>query len=117
MRLQAVRECGRVVDFVWQSASQAAAHLLHREPQALLGLCLRQVIVAGRRGHPTLTDRYRRVLEDGRALAFNQAQLFQGWQEILIHRVVPAGDGVRVSLISLSANRRAQIARLQASAV
>ena len=117
MRLLAVRLRGRVVDFVWESASSAAAHLLHCDPAALLGRRLREVAAAGPLGHPALIDRYRRVLEDGNAQSFEQVHRVEGRQEIVIHRVVPVSDGVNVTLTNLSADRRAQIARLQIHAL
>ena len=113
MRLQALRVSGRVVDFTWESASSAAAHLLHCDPAALLGRRLREVVAVGPLGHPALIDRYRRVLEHGNAQSFEQVHFVEGRQEIVIHRVVPVSDGVTVSLTNLSADRRAQIARLQ----
>ena len=113
MRLQAVRLREGVVDFVWESASDAAAQLLHCDPAALLGRRLREVAAAGPLGHPALIDRYRRVLEHGNAQSFEQVHIVEGRQEIVIHRVVPVGDGVNVTLTNLSADRRAQIARLQ----
>ena len=113
MRLQAVREHGRVVDFVWRSASNAAAHLLHRDPYDLIGERMRDVEASGPVGHPALSERYRRVLEQGHALSFEQVHVVAGRQEVVIHRVVPEHDGVTVTLTNLSINRRAQIARLQ----
>ena len=117
MRLQAVRERGRVVDFVWQSASNAAAHLLHCDPYELIGERLRDVEAAGPLGHPVLIERYRHVLEQGHALSFEQVHVVAGRQEVVIHRVVPERDGVTVTLTNLSVNRRAQIARLQINAL
>ena len=117
MRLQAVRERGRVVDFVWRSASNAAAHLLHCDPYELVGERMRDIEAAGPLGHPALIDRYRRVLEQGHALSFEQVHVVAGRQEVVIHRVVPERDGVSVTLTNLSVNRRAQIARLQRDAL
>ncbi len=117
MRLQAVRERGRVVDFVWRSASNAAAHLLHCDPYELIGERLRDVEAAGPLGHPALIERYRHVLEQGHALSFEQVHVVAGRQEVVIHRVVPERDGVTVTLTNLSVNRRAQIARLQINAL
>ena len=117
MRLQAVREHGRVVDFVWRSASNAAAHLLHRDPYDLIGERMRDVEASGPVGHPALSERYRRVLEQGHALSFEQVHVVAGRQEVVIHRVVPERDGVTVTLTNLSVNRRAQIARLQVDAL
>ena len=116
MQLRAVRERGRVVDFVWIFASSAAAELLHCDPLTLRGRRLREVAAAGPLGHPVLIERYRRVLEHGNAQSFEQVHLVDGRQEIVIHRVVPEGDGVLVTLTNLSANRRAQIQRLRIDA-
>ena len=113
MRLQAVRLRGQVVDFVWESTTSAAAHLLRCDPAALLGRRLREVAAVGPLGHPALIDRYRRVLEHGNAQSFEQVHVVEGRQELVIHRVVPVNDGVNVTLTNLSADRRAQIARLQ----
>lgn len=117
MRLSAVRERGLVVDFVWRSASNAAAHLLHCDPYDLIGERMRDVKAAGPLGHPALIERYRRVLEQGHALSFEQVHVVAGRQEVVIHRVVPERDGVAVTLTNLSVNRRAQVARLQRDAM
>lgn len=114
MHLQAVRERGRVIDFTWESAGSVAARLLHCDPLALQGQrLLRNAVIAGPLGHPALIDRYRRVLEHGNAQSFEQVHLVDGQQEIVIHRVVREGDGVTVTLTNLSAERRAQVLRLQ----
>lgn len=114
MRLQAVRERGHVVDFTWESAGSAAAYLLHCDPLALRGQSLlRNEVIAGPLGHPALIDRYRRVLEHGNAQSFEQVHLVDGQQDVVIHRVVPEGDGVTVTLTNQSAERRAQVLRLQ----
>jgi PAS fold len=113
MQLNALRQRGRIVDFVWEFASDAAAALLRCHPHTLRGRYLRDVAAAGPLGHPALIDRYRRVLEHGNARSFEQIHLVNGRQEIVIHRVVPEGDGVLVTLTNLSANRRAQIQRLR----
>lgn len=117
MRLQAVREHGRVVDFVWRSANNAAAHLLHCDPYDLIGERLRDIEAAAPVGHPALSERYRSVLEHGHALSFEQVHVVAGRQEVVIHRVVPERDGVSVTMTNLSVNRRAQIARLKIDAV
>ena len=113
MQLRAVRERGRVVDFVWIFASSVAAELLHCDPLTLRGRSLREVVTAGPLGHPALIERYRRVLEHGNSQSFEQVHLVDGRQEIVIHRVAREGDGVMVTLTNLSADRRAQILRLQ----
>lgn len=113
MRLLAVRKHGRVVDFVWRSATSAAAHLLHCDPYDLVGESLRELEKAGPLGHPALLERYRCVLEEGHAQSFEQVHVVAGRQEAVIHRVVPERDGVAVTLTNLSVDRRAQSARLQ----
>lgn len=117
VRLQAMRECGIVVDFTWHSASSAAARLLHCDPKTLIGKRLRDIGAAGPLGHPRLIERYRHILEQGRAHSFEQVHGLMGRQEVVIHRVVSQGDGVTVTLTNLSADRRAQIARLQINAL
>jgi hypothetical protein len=115
--LKAVRLDGRVIDFTWESASDTAARLLHCDPLALRGRRLRNAGAAGPLCHPALIDRYRRVLEHGNAQSFDQVHVVEGRQEVVIHRVVPDNDGVTVTLTNLSADRRAQIARLQVNAL
>lgn len=116
MRLMAVREHGRVVDFVWRSATNAAAHLLHRDPYELIGERMREIEAASPLNQPALSERYRQVLEQGHALSFEQVHVVAGRQEVVIHRVVPERDGITVTLTNLSVDRRAQIARLQLDA-
>lgn len=117
MRLQAVREHQRVVDFRCESVSAATAYLLHCHPLALRGKRLREVAAAGPLCHPALIDRYRHVLEHGRAQSFEQVHRVDGWQDIVIHHVVPEHDGVAVTLINVSTDRRARAHRLQSIAL
>ena len=77
-----MRERGRVVDFVWRSASNAAAHLLHRDPYELIGKRMRDIEAAGPLGHPALIDRHRRVLDPGHALSFEQMHVAAGRQAV-----------------------------------
>ena len=88
---------------------------MQSEAGALPGQHLCAVLAAGPLGQPDLVDRYRGVLEHGHARSFAQVHIVEGRPEVVIHRVVPEDDGVGVMLINLSANRRAQIARLQVS--
>jgi hypothetical protein len=101
MRLQAVREHRLVVDFRWEFASAAAAHLLRCHPLALRGKRLREA-AAGPLCNPALIERYRHVLD--------------GSQDIVVHHVVPEGDGVAVTLTNVSADRRARTLGLQSTA-
>jgi len=112
MRLLALRECGRVVDFTWESVNPAAAKLLRCDPLDLLRKSLSETVSGGPLGHPALIDRYRRVLEFGNAQSFAQVHLVDGHQDVVIHRVVRQGDGVAVTLTNLSADRRRQARRL-----
>jgi len=112
MRLRALREHGRVVDFTWESVDPAAARLLHCDPLDLLAKSLSETVSGGPLGHPALIDRYRRVLEFGNAQSFAQVHLVDGHQDVVVHRVVRHGDGVAVTLTNLSADRRKQARRL-----
>lgn len=113
MRLRAVRERGRIVDFTWNSVSPAAAKLLRCSPLELLGKGLSETVAGGPLGHPALIDRYRRVIEHGNAQSFAQVHVIDGQQDVVVHRVVRMGDGVEVSLTNLSADRRKQAWRLE----
>lgn len=113
MRLRAVRERGRVVDFSWESVSPAAAKLLRCQPPDLLARGLSETVSGGPLGHPALIDRYRRVLEYGNAQSFAQVHVVDGHQDVVVHRVVRMGDGVAVTLTNLSADRRQQAWRLE----
>ncbi len=114
MRLQAVRSrSGRVIDFVWHFATDAAAALLRCGPGVLPGKHLGAWQDAGPPGQPALVDRYRGIFEQGRTQSFDHTHWVDGRQDVVIHRVVREADGVAVTLINLSANRRAQALRLQ----
>ncbi len=110
MRLNAVREAGRIVDFQWQAANAAAARLMRCKPHELCGKCLLDVI-AGPMDHPALIDLYRRVLEHGNAQSFAQVHRVDGWHDVVVHHVVRSGDGVAVTLTNHSALRRELAAR------
>jgi hypothetical protein len=106
IRLQAVREYGRVIDFNWVFVSEAAARLLHCEPLLLYGRGLRANL-GGPLGNPALIERYRRVLENGNTQSFEQVHLASGRQDIIVHCVRRVEDGVEVMLTNSSAARRA----------
>jgi PAS domain-containing protein len=110
MRLTAVREAGRIVDFQWQAANAAAARLMRCKPHELCGKGLLDVI-AGPMDHPALIDLYRRVLEHGNAQSFAQVHRVDGWHDVVLHCVVRSGDGVTVTLTNQSALRRELAAR------
>ncbi len=113
MRLRAIRTRGEVVDFAWDFASDAAAALLRCHPVVLNGRTLCAWQDAGPIGQLPLLDRYRRILDEGRTQSFDHVHGVDGRQDVVIHRVVCDGDGVAVTLINLSANRRAQAFRLR----
>jgi hypothetical protein len=113
MRLRAIRSRGEVVDFAWDFASDAAAALLRCRPVVLNGRTLCAWQDGGPLGQPPLLDRYRRILDHGRTQSFDHVHAVDGRQDVVIHRVVCEGDGVAVTLINLSANRRAQALRLR----
>ena len=111
MLLVSVRNQGRIVDFRWEYANALAARLMHTHPLRVVGKGLREVL--GPLGHPALIDRYRRVVEHGNAQTFEQVHAVGGGQDLVLHRVVRSGDGVVVSLINLSAQRRRSMMQLQ----
>lgn len=111
MLLVAVREQGRVVDFRWEYANALAARLMQTHPLKLIGKGLREVV--GPLGHPALIDRYRRVVDHGNPQTFEQVHAVGDGQDLVLHRVIRSGDGVVVSLINLSAQRRRLMIQLQ----
>jgi hypothetical protein len=107
MRLLAVPRAGAMLDFRWDYISVAANALLPCRAWQLLGRCMSE----GRAGafdHPVLVERYRRVLEQGAARSFEQVHSVQGQQHLVVHHVACVGDGVKVTLIDLSAGRRSR---------
>ena len=113
MRLAALRERGRIVDFRWEYANAMAGRLMQTHPLQLIGKALRDV--GGPLGHPALIERYRRVVEHGNPQCFEQVHALGGGQDLVLHRIVRSGDGVLVCLTNLSAQRRQQIMHLAAS--
>lgn len=118
LRLQALREQGQVVDFSWQYADAAAARQLCCPPLGDGGEHPLEDL-ARRLIDQVVFERYRQVVDGG------EAQVFVWPLRVLdlplarieppdqvLHRVVRQGDGVTVTLINLSANRRRQAQRL-----
>jgi len=112
MRLAAVRERGRIVDFRWEYANAMAGRLMQTHPLQLIGKALRDV--GGPLGHPALIDRYRRVVDHGISQCFEQVHALGGGQDLVLHRIVRSGEGVLVCLTNLSAQRRQQLVQLAA---
>ncbi len=107
MRLRAVHRGGRVTDFMWVFVSASVARLMACNPLELRGRCMSEV-PAGLLSHPALVARYRHVLEHGIVQSFEQVHVVEGHQDIVVHRVARLDEGVVVTLINLSADRRAR---------
>ncbi|HEY6513764.1 MAG TPA: hypothetical protein VI032_17420 [Burkholderiaceae bacterium] len=106
MTLEAVRRGGVVVDFRWTFASARAGRLLGRHSLNLHGKCLRDVL-AGDPGPEMVFEQYRCVVEHGAARATLQVHRIRGAQDTVRHGAVRLNDGVAVTLINVSAARRA----------
>lgn len=107
MRLQAVRRGARTVDFTWDVVDVRAARALQHAQSELVGRGLLEVL-AGRRGHRSIFEHYRRVFESGVAEAALQLHIAHGSEDMYRHGAVRVGEGVAVTLLNLSAARRAQ---------
>ena len=105
MTLSAMRHGERIADFVWTFASTVAGRILGRNALDLYGKRLR-VELAGEDGREALFDQYRRVVEQGAASA-TQVHQIHGRHDTYRHGAVRVGDGVAVTLINVSAARRA----------
>jgi hypothetical protein len=107
MRLQAVRLGTRTVDFVWEAVDVRAARALRHSMPELLGARLLEML-AGQRGQRSIFEHYRRVFESGVAEAALQLHVDHGSEAMVRHGAVPVGNGVAVTLLNLSAARRAR---------
>lgn len=107
MRLQALRQGGRTVDFTWDVVDVRAARALQHPLCELVGQRLLEVL-AGRRGHRSIFEHYRRVFESGVAEAALQLHIDHGREDMVRHAAMRLGEGVAVTLLNLSAARRAQ---------
>ena len=116
MTLQAIRDGGHVVDFVWDFASASAARLLGHKALDLVGKRLLDVF-AGDLAHPAVFDQYRRVAESSAGEAIQQVHVVDGVEDTYRHCAVRLADGVAVTLTNLSAVRRAHALRLEVSAL
>lgn len=113
LQLSAVREGAHLVDFTWLSITGTASRLLRCDPSLLHGRRLSDSAVAGLLGLPSLIPRYRRVVEQGDPETFEQVHLVDRQQDVVLHRVLPLGDGVCIHLVNLSAQRRSSAQRLR----
>ena len=107
MTLTAMRRGGGVVDFCWTFASSWAGRMLGHHALGLQGKRLRNVL-AGNPGRETVFEQYRRAVELGASRATLQVHWTRGAQDTIRHGAVRLGDGVAVTLINVSAARRAQ---------
>jgi uncharacterized membrane protein YgcG len=106
MTLRPVRIGARIVDFVWVFASAMARHMLGHTAVDLYGRRL-LVVLADQDGCESVFIQYRSVVELGAAAATQQMHRVPGSHDTLRHGAVRLGDGVAVTLISVSAARRA----------
>jgi hypothetical protein len=106
MSLNAIRRGGRVVDFVWSFASAAAGRMLGLSAIDLYGKRLSAVFADD--GSEAVFRHYRSVVEQGRASATQQVHHGHGSHDTYRHGAVRVGDGVAVTLINVSAARRAR---------
>jgi hypothetical protein len=106
MTLAALRRGGVILDFRWIFASTGAGRMLGQPALSLNGKRLRDVL-AGNPGCETVFEQYRRVVELGAAQATQQVHRTRGAQDTIRHGAVRLNDGVAVTLINVSAARRA----------
>jgi hypothetical protein len=116
MTLRAVRHGGLIVDFMWIFASAGAGRMLDHEAVDLYGKRLLDVL-ADKPGREAVFEQYRCVLEMGAATATKQLHQIHGAydtirHDTIRHGAVRLGDGVAVTLINVSAVRRAHELRL-----
>lgn len=106
MTLRAIRDGRDVVDFEWTFSSAGAGRMLGRQAVDLYGKRLLDVL----RTHPgcdAIFQQYRRVVVVGAAGATRQVHAAQSGLDSIRHAAVRIADGVAVTLINVSAARRA----------
>jgi hypothetical protein len=106
MTLQPVRIGERIVDFVCVFASAVAGRMLERHAVDLYGKRLLDVL-SDQDSCESVFSQYRSVVELGAASATQQVHRVLRSHEIYRHGAVRVGDAVAVTLINLSAARRA----------
>jgi two-component system CheB/CheR fusion protein len=107
MTLQAVRDGGRIVEFVWEFANAAAARLLCHRLTDLVGERLLDRL-AGHRGCPAMFDQYRCAVENGSAKPTRQVPGVHGIEDTYRRGALRLRDGIAVMLINVSAVGRVQ---------
>lgn len=106
MTLRAVCAGDEVVDFEWTFSSAGAGRMLGRQAIDLYGKRLLDVM----RTHPgcdTIFEQYRRVVVVGAAGATLHVHAAQSGLDSIRHAAVRIAGGVAVTLINVSAARRA----------
>lgn len=106
MTLRPVRTGERIVDFEWVFASAVAGRMLGRNAVDLYGKRL-LVVLADQDGCESVFLQYRCVVELGAAAATLQVHRLLGTHDTHRHGAVRLDDGVAVTLINVSAARRA----------
>ena len=106
MTLRPVRIGGRIVDFVWDFASAVAGRMLGHDAVDLCGRRL-LVVLADQDSCASVFIQYRSVVELGAAAATQQMHRALGSHDTYRHGAVRLGEGVAVTLINVSAARRA----------
>jgi len=111
--LEAVRDpAGRIVDFVWVYANEAAARMAKRPREWLPGRRVLEVHPGNRESG--LFERYVQVVETGTPWVTEMAYQYDGLDMFARLAVARVGDGVAVSTVDLSERRRAEEALVEA---
>ncbi|MFO0927837.1 MAG: PAS domain S-box protein [Gemmataceae bacterium] len=106
--LRAVRDAGgRVVDFEWEYVNPAAAAILHRPADELVGRRLLEVL-PGNQQSSELFDRYVQVVETGRPHDLELRYASEGIDGWFRNMTVKLGDGVAVSFADVTEHHQRQ---------
>lgn len=111
--LEAVRDpAGRIADFSWTYVNAAAARMIRRPRDWLLGRRLLDVLPGNRPSG--LFHHYVQAVETGEPWVSELAYEYDGLQMFARLAVARVGDGVAVSTVDLSERRRAEEALVEA---
>lgn len=111
--LEAVRDpAGRIADFTWTYVNAAAARMIRRPRDWLLGRRLLDVLPGNRPSG--LFHHYVQAVETGEPWVSELAYEYDGLQMFARLAVARVGDGVAVSTVDLSERRRAEEALVEA---
>ena len=111
--LEGVRgPCGKIIDFVWTYANQAALRLAGRDGEELVGRRLLDL----QPGNKTLGlfDRYVQVVDTGEPWVEEILYDLDGLHKFMRLAIARVGDGVAISAVDLSARWRAEEALKEA---